>query len=69
MISNSYYVNSSLSVIGGKFETKDVKNVGLISNSDPNNTISALQGSIIWGDNTLIQSLYVDSSDEYLLWG
>ena len=25
MISNSYYVNSSLSVIGGKFETKDVK--------------------------------------------
>lgn len=69
MISNSYYVNSSLSVIGGKFETKDVKNVGLISNSDPNNTISALQGSIVWGDNTLIQSLYVDSSDEYLFMG
>ncbi|KAG5420741.1 hypothetical protein I9W82_002622 [Candida metapsilosis] len=68
-ISKSFYVNDSISVIGGKFNSNDVENVGIINNKDPSSTIQSLQGDLLWGDDTIIQSLYVDSNSEYLFIG
>ncbi|KAI5949737.1 hypothetical protein KGF57_004560 [Candida theae] len=68
-ISKSFYVNSSVSVIGGKFNSSNVENVGIISNKDPSNTIQQLQGDILWNNDTIIQSLYADGNSEYLFIG
>ncbi|CCG23031.1 Rax2 plasma membrane protein [Candida orthopsilosis Co 90-125] len=68
-ISSSFYVNDSISVIGGKFNSSDVENVGIINNKNPSNSIQPLQGDILWEDDTMIQSLYADSNGEYLFVG
>ncbi|KAG7660700.1 uncharacterized protein J8A68_005817 [[Candida] subhashii] len=69
-ISCSFYVNESMSVVGGRFETENetTTNIGFISNTSPNNTIVPLNGDINWG-NTTIQALYVDSNYDYLFIG
>lgn len=69
IITNSFYVNSSLSIIGGRFESNNVKNVGFIDNNNPENAMRSLQGNATWGDDTMIQSLYVDNNNEYLFMG
>lgn len=69
-ISNSFYVNSSLSVIGGRFNTLSVSNIGFIDNSASNSSIRALGGNIEWQNaSTSIQMLYVDSNEEFLFIG
>ncbi|KAK6463976.1 cortical protein marker for cell polarity-domain-containing protein [Scheffersomyces coipomensis] len=69
-ISESFYVNSSLSVIGGKFSTSGVTNIAFINNSATNSSIlSVLGGDITWGNETEIETLYVDNSDQYLFIG
>ncbi|KAK6455478.1 cortical protein marker for cell polarity-domain-containing protein [Scheffersomyces xylosifermentans] len=68
-ITNSYYVNKSLSVVGGTFSSSNVKNIGFIDNSSPDKEIRPLQGNIEWGNSTVINSLYVDSSSEFLFIG
>ncbi|RCK63749.1 Bud site selection protein RAX2 [Candida viswanathii] len=69
IITNSFYVNSSLSVIGGRFESDNVKNVGFINNTNPSNALFSLQGDATWGDDAMIQSLYVDNDNQYLFMG
>ncbi|KAI5954476.1 hypothetical protein KGF54_002251 [Candida jiufengensis] len=69
-ISNSFYVNDSISIIGGKFTSGDVRNVGIINNTDPSSSIKALQGNeVVWDDQTEIETLYVDNDSEYLFMG
>lgn len=68
-ISSSFYVNDSLSIIGGKFNSNNVENVGIINNKSPSNTIRSLQGDISWDDDALIQALYADSNSDYLFIG
>jgi hypothetical protein len=68
-ITKSFYVNSSLSIIGGKFNSGLIENVGLIDNTNSNSSARPLQGNLTWDPNTVIQSLYVDSSDHYLFIG
>ncbi|RLV92976.1 Bud site selection protein RAX2 [Spathaspora sp. JA1] len=68
-ISNSFYVNSSLSIIGGSFTSGNITNIALVNNADPNTAIRPLVGtSPTWGDSQ-IQSLYVDSNQDYLFIG
>lgn len=69
IITNSFYVNSSLSVVGGRFESDNVKNVGFINNTNPGNAMFSLQGDATWGDDAIVQSLYVDNGNEYLFMG
>lgn len=70
-ISSSFYVNESISVVGGKFETENSStiNIGFINNTSPNRAIIPLNGEINWGQNTTIQSLYVDRNYDYLFIG
>lgn len=68
-ITKSYYVNSSLSIIGGKFSSSQIENVALIDNTNSNRTAKSLQGDLKWEPDTEIQSLYVDSNDHYLFIG
>ncbi|CAK9436875.1 uncharacterized protein LODBEIA_P13970 [Lodderomyces beijingensis] len=69
IINKSFYVNSTLSVIGGKFESNSVKNVGMIDNNNPGNNLQSLQGDLDWDPSTVIEALYVDSNGEYLFMG
>lgn len=66
----AYHINDSLSVIGGDFEANggSITNVALIAN-EGNRSLSGLQGDIDWSPDTSIQSLYVDSDDQYLFVG
>lgn len=62
-IENSLYINSSLSVVGGEFETSSgVANIGFIDNSGKNKSITPLSGKMNWSDNTTINSLTTDSN-------
>ncbi|KAI3402983.2 hypothetical protein KGF56_004236 [Candida oxycetoniae] len=70
-ISKSFYVNDSLTVISGKFQSDDVQNIGFIDNKTPSNEIKPLLGDIEWNDetNSIIETLYVDDANEYLFIG
>ncbi|KAI5962247.1 uncharacterized protein KGF55_003323 [Candida pseudojiufengensis] len=69
-ISNSFYVNDSISIIGGKFTSGNVKNVGIINNRNPSNSIKALEDNDInWNDDSEIEAIYVDNNAEYLFMG
>ncbi|KAK6203196.1 cortical protein marker for cell polarity-domain-containing protein, partial [Scheffersomyces amazonensis] len=67
-INNSYYVNNTLSIIGGKFQTSNIQNIAFIYNSTNNGSVTDLD-NITWGQNTTIETLYVDSTGEYLFIG
>ncbi|EGW32505.1 uncharacterized protein SPAPADRAFT_55941 [Spathaspora passalidarum NRRL Y-27907] len=68
-ITNSFYVNSTLSVIGGTFTAGNTTNIGLVNNSYPNTPLQSLAGpEPSWGDSQ-IQSLYVDNNHDYLFIG
>ncbi|EMG49463.1 hypothetical protein G210_5759 [Candida maltosa Xu316] len=68
-IANSFYINDTLSVVGGRFQSDNVKNVGFLNNQTPEQDMFSLQGNITWGDDTVIQSLYVDNNNQYLFMG
>ncbi|KAI5970858.1 hypothetical protein CANMA_000018 [Candida margitis] len=68
-ISSSFYINTTMSIVGGKFNSNNVENVGIINNKQPSSSLQSLQGDITWNDDTIIQSLYVDSNSEYLFVG
>lgn len=65
-ITNSYYVNSSFSVFGGKFaDNSTIENIALIKN----NKAEPLTPEMNWADDTFVSSLYVDSKAEHLFIG
>lgn len=67
-ISDSLYINKSLSVIGGKFKTSSkIENIGFINNSNNNKTMIPLGGKMNWGVNTSVSSFY--SNSQYLFIG
>lgn len=67
-ITIAYYINESVSVIGGNFnDGEDVANVGFL-NTKKNNLLTGLNGKMDF-ENITIQSLYVDSGSEYLIVG
>lgn len=69
-ILTTYHMNDSVSIIGGKFTSlSNVTNVGFIDNTSNNGTMRALNGNISWGNDTVVQSLYVDSAFKYLFIG
>lgn len=70
IIQTSYYINESVSVIGGKFVPDDGQaNVGFIdTKKNSNNSLTGLNGDINF-DNITVQTLYVDSNSEYLVIG
>lgn len=69
-ILTTYHMNDSVGIIGGKFTTKsNVTNLGFIDTTSKNGTIKALNGEISWDNTTAVQSLYVDSSTQYLFIG
>lgn len=67
-ILQSYYINSSVSVIGGKFEFNEssttYNNIAFLRND----TLQGIE-DIKFDDDSIIQTLYVDSNDEYLIIG
>lgn len=65
----SFFVNLSLSVIGGKFKVGSVTNVGLINNSNVNASMKSLLGDATWDDDAVVDALYVDSKAHYLFIG
>lgn len=65
-IDKSYYVNKSLSIVAGNFKTLNVSKVGFV---DSHGSLSPLSGNIKWGNDSNIQSLYVDSDAKYLFVG
>ncbi|EGV65633.1 hypothetical protein CANTEDRAFT_96752 [Yamadazyma tenuis ATCC 10573] len=70
-ITVSYYINDSVSVIGGNFQTTSktpIVDVGFLSTKD-NHSFTGVQGNIEWTSNATIQTVYVDSNDEYLFIG
>lgn len=66
----SYYINNSVSVIGGKFKTSSkISNVGFIDNTSKNRSMVGLNGDIKFTDDAVVQELYVDSDGKYLFIG
>ncbi|ODV78210.1 uncharacterized protein CANTADRAFT_91632 [Suhomyces tanzawaensis NRRL Y-17324] len=68
-ITNTFYVNNSLSVVSGDFEADSITNLGFINNNSTDRTIRQLQGSFEWSDDAQIQTLYVDNENHYLFVG
>jgi hypothetical protein len=68
-ISRSYYINETLSVIGGSFKTNSsITNVGFLRNGTSTSLIP-LQGDISWGPSTEVETLFVNSGEQALFIG
>jgi len=68
-ISRSYYINETLSVIGGTFKSNSsVTNVGFLSNGS-STSLFPLHGDISWGTSNEIETLFVNSGQEALYIG
>lgn len=63
----SYYLNTSLSVIGGRFNATGVQNLAFISNNGTG--AISLSGSLEWPSDTSVISLYADTKNQYLFIG
>lgn len=65
----SYYINETISVIGGKFNTSSsVSSVGFIHNGS-GNAFSPLSGNAIWSEDNTFQTLYSSSDQGVLYFG
>lgn len=64
-ILTSFHANSSFSVFGGKFDVNDTRRNVAFINNNRTSTVS----DINWGEDTLVDYLYVDSSSDYLFLG
>lgn len=65
-ILTSYYVNSSFSVLGGMFTANlSIQNVAVLKN----NIGASLADDAVWGDDSAVTGLYVDTQEEYLFIG
>ncbi|CAK7905831.1 bud site selection protein Rax2p [[Candida] anglica] len=66
-IESSYYVNDSISVVGGRFNTSTAQNVAILNNND--GSLQGLNGNLTILRNTTVQSLYAGSDTDYLFIG
>ncbi|SGZ46790.1 CIC11C00000003686 [Sungouiella intermedia] len=63
---SSFFVNPTLSVIGGKFNAEQsISNIALLQN----NVASSLNGSASWADNAAVTTIYIDNLVQYLFLG
>lgn len=69
VISASYYVNKSVSIVGGHFESKIGSNLGVLSNTGKQSDVTPIAQDISLESNSSVQSLYVDRDGKYLFVG
>ncbi|CUM63594.1 uncharacterized protein PRCAT00001174001 [Priceomyces carsonii] len=68
-IRESFYVNESLSVVGGTFKSASTANIGFINDHSKNGGFELLKDKVKWESNTSVLALYADSSGKYLFIG
>ncbi|KAJ9095534.1 hypothetical protein QFC19_007515 [Naganishia cerealis] len=68
-ISASYYVNDSVSIVGGFFNSELGSNLGVVSNDGKQSSVTPIALKISLSKNSSIQALYADHEGKYLFVG
>lgn len=68
-ISTSYYVNDSVSIVGGFFSSELGSNLGVVSNDGKQSSVTPIALKISLSKNSSIEALYVDRQGKYLFVG
>lgn len=68
-ISASFYVNDSVSILGGNFKSKIGSNLAVIKNDGKKSSATPIDLDLSLSDNKTVQALYADRKGKYLFVG